>query len=47
MQGNNDVKYRDGEDDYNINVEFDKFDRSKISESNDAGTEDYGSEVPF
>lgn len=32
MQGNDDAKYRDGNDDYNILVSLDKFDRSKISD---------------
>ncbi len=32
MQGNDDAKFRDGDDDYDILVSFDKFDRSKISD---------------
>jgi len=32
MQGNDDAKFRDGDDDYNILVSFDKLDRSKISD---------------
>ncbi len=32
MQGNDDAKFRDGNDDYNILVSLDKFDRSKISD---------------
>ncbi len=32
MQGNDDAKFRDGDDDYNILVSLDKFDRSKISD---------------
>ncbi len=32
MQGNDDAKYTDGNDDYNILVSLDKFDRSKISD---------------
>jgi HAE1 family hydrophobic/amphiphilic exporter-1 len=32
MQGNDDAKYREGGDDYNILVSLDKFDRSKISD---------------
>jgi HAE1 family hydrophobic/amphiphilic exporter-1 len=31
-QGNDDSKYRDGDDDYNIKISLDKFDRSKISD---------------
>jgi HAE1 family hydrophobic/amphiphilic exporter-1 len=32
FQGNDDSKYRDGDDDYNIKISLDKFDRSKISD---------------
>ncbi len=32
LQGNDDSKYRDGEDDYDIKISLDKFDRSKISD---------------
>lgn len=31
LQGNDDSKFRDGDDDYDINISLDKFDRSKIS----------------
>jgi HAE1 family hydrophobic/amphiphilic exporter-1 len=31
-QGNDDSKYRDGDDDYKIKISLDKFDRSKISD---------------
>ncbi len=32
FQGNDDAKFRDGDDDYDINISLDKFDRSKISD---------------
>jgi len=32
FQGNDDSKYRDGDDDYNIKISLDKFDRSRISD---------------
>jgi len=32
FQGNDDSKFRDGDDDYDINISLDKFDRSKISD---------------
>jgi len=32
LQGNNDSKFRDGDDDYDINISLDKFDRSDISD---------------
>ncbi len=35
LQGNDDSKFRDGDDDYDINISLDKFDRSKISNLED------------
>ncbi len=32
LQGNDDSKFRDGDDDYDIKISLDKFDRSKISD---------------
>lgn len=32
LQGNDDSKFRDGNDDYDINISLDKFDKSKISD---------------
>lgn len=34
FQGNDDSKYRDGDDDYKIKISMDKFDRSRISDLN-------------
>lgn len=35
FQGNDDSKYRDGDDDYDIKISLDKFDRSRISDLED------------
>lgn len=35
LQGNDDSKFRDGDDDYDIKISLDKFDRSKISDIKD------------
>ena len=35
FQGNDDSKFRDGDDDYDINISLDKFDKSKISDVKD------------
>ncbi len=35
FQGNDNAKFRDGDDDYNIDITLDKFDKSRISDIND------------